>query len=223
MQEFSKVYMPVLGVIVIFSGFWYVKAFFSFFGMNEVASGLGVEYIAQFSFSVMYDLITFENKSLSIQFFVVILLLLILAYLLPALTIKLPTTSKLIGEKQIQIAPFWLRLLVAAGVSFWWIFGTAYQIGNRHACMVLQGIVATPSTTDVVSSAEEYYKFYQAFGYTKVDESWSPKAPQIMEIWRNKDFVYFTDRKANCGDKRTVLKVRTSEYPITRISMEPRT
>jgi len=60
-QEFSKIYLPILGIILAFSGFWYVKAYFSFFAMNEVIATLSFDYIAQFSFSVMFELLIFSD------------------------------------------------------------------------------------------------------------------------------------------------------------------
>ena len=221
MQEFSKVYLPILGVALIFSGFWYVKAYFAFFAMNEVVPTLSLDYIAQFSFSLIYELLTFRDFHRSMQFALLVFFLVALAYVLPHWSIRWPNAMQIWGIDRIPITPFWLRLLLATGVSFLWIFFAAHQIGQVHACQFLQGKINLTTTVDAVSSEEDYKALYNAFGHEPPNQV-CPNAPepQLTEVWRTSQFVYIVEREANCDNARTVLKVSANRFPILRLNLE---
>ena len=62
MQEFLKTYIQIVGVLLIFTGFWYVEAYFSFFGMGEVVAELSIQYIAQHSFVILFEILNFDAR-----------------------------------------------------------------------------------------------------------------------------------------------------------------
>jgi hypothetical protein len=222
MQEFSKVYAPILAVILVFSGFWYIKAYFGFFAMNEVVPTLGVDYITQFSFSVVFELIGFSEPWLSVQFFALIAFLVCLAYILPNAQINWEPANRFFRTSGIPVAPFWLRLLLAAFVSFWWIFNAAHNIGKSHACLFLQGKSSIISSADAVSSEEQYSAFYQVFGFDPNANEANTKAPRLIEVWRDSNFVYVVKGSRSCAETRTVLKANKDQFPMIRFTLTPK-
>jgi len=54
LNDFVKVYTPIVAFSLAASGYWYVSAYFGFFGMEEVINELGIAYFVQKS-SVIFS------------------------------------------------------------------------------------------------------------------------------------------------------------------------
>jgi len=189
--------------------------------MNEVTPALSINYIAQFSFSVLFEILTFSNIWSSIQFIGLILFLVFLGYLLPDWHLNSSRLKELTGIESFPVVPFWLRLLLAASISFVWIFLTAHQAGKTHACRYLQGKINLNVTVDAPFSGEEYNAFYGAFGYqVPTGNDQIQTVPNITEVWRNSDFIYFVKREASCDTPRIVVKVPADRFQMLRYRLE---
>ena len=231
MGEFTKIYVPIIGVVLLFSGFWYIKAYFSYFSLNELAASLGPDYIVQFSFAVLYELLTFQVFKNSLMFFALLLVLCLIAYVLPL--VPLPATASFRNKihtkwkvEFVPVFPFIFRIFLSATLSFLVLFRLSDDIGTAHACELLQTSrsVVQPQhiTSDGVSKWEKTLKDLQK-ELNKISSNECSEridTTRLIEIWRTDDTVFLGTQVKSCKARRLVFKVATKHFPIVRHIME---
>ena len=219
MQEFLKIYLPIISAFLAFTGFWYVKAYFLFFGMNEITTELSIQYIAQHSFVVLFEILSFEASQLSILSILILLGLPFFVILAPNWHIPSSRIPKRFQDTPIPIFPFWLRVLVVVCASFMWLFHISDTIGKEHAKRNIRANISNTENIDTPASQEQYNGLLAAFGYDKDSEG---LRPQITEIWRNSDYIYFAKRRNDPNEVVMVLKARADHYDLVRSARQIR-
>ena len=231
MREFTKIYVPIIGTVLLFSGFWYIKAYFSYFSLNELVASLGPDYIVQFSFAVLYELLTFQVFENSLKFFALLIVLCLIAYVLPL--VPLPATEnlrekirKIWNVEFVPVFPLIFRIFLSAALSFLVLFRLSDDIGTAHACELLQTSrsVVKPQyfASDGASEWEETLKELQR----ELDKVSSRECSEpidttrLIEIWRTDDTVFLGTQVRSCEARRLVFKVATNHVPIVRHIME---
>lgn len=218
MQEFLKVYLPIIGAFLVFTGFWYVKAYFAFFGMNEIIAELSIQYVTQFSFVMLFEILSFKTPQLSILSLLILLGLAVFATLTPNWHISGSRVLKRFRGTPIPIFPFWLRILVVICASFMWLFHISDTIAKEHAKEKINGNFISAKNIDAPASESQYDSLFAAFGYNKDS---GDTRPQITEIWRNSDYIYFAKRPNDTNEAIMVIKAHSEYYDLIRSVRNP--
>lgn len=226
MNEFSKIYVPILGGILLFTGFWYVKAYFSYLSLGEILPQLRPDYIIQFSFAVLYELLTFRSFYDTGVFCGLILFLVLVAYGLPKVRLSihrwLPAWAvRVWGTNGFPLFPFAFRVMAAAGVSFVVLFHLSDRIGATHACQYLQGsYVGLATVAPIFVDKEQHASWFQNLEHAEKELAWSRAViidtAQLIQLWRTIDTIYLGTRVKSCSAPRLVFKVTTEHFPVVR-------
>ena len=229
MNNFAKIYMSIIGAVLLFSGFWYVKAYFGYFSMNEIPPTLGPDFIIQVSFAVLYKLLTFDDPKNSVYFFALLIGLFVLASGLPEVRLSLggkvgDWVRRTWGRNVVPLFPNSLRMLIAAGLSFMVLFHLSAEAGLTDACRVLrnQMSITTSVLPQFVPDLDPLWKMEE-----EAAEEFSNKNPNqkinfdtLIQLWRTEETVYLGTAVKECVDKRVVYKLVTKHLPVTRHMVE---
>ena len=246
MNNFAKIYISIIGAVLLFSGFWYVKAYFGYFSMNEIPPTLGPDFIIQVSFAVLYKLLTFDDPKNSLYFFALLIVLFVLAYGLPEVRLSLggkvgDWVRRTWGRNVVPLFPNSLRMVIAAGLSFMTLYHLSAEAGLTDACRVLrnQMSITTSVEPQFVSDLHPLWKkgeekFLEKFYYrgpdpsSKKEDKAAAKLPGqkpkqdvfLVQLWRTAETVYLGTAVEDCADKRVVYKLLTKHLPVTRHMVE---
>ena len=98
------------------------------------------------------------------------------------------------------------------------LFHIADTIGKEHAKQNINGNFISAKNIDIPASKSQYDSLFAAFGYDK--DSGDPR-PQITEIWRNSDYIYFAKRPNDPNEVVIVIKARAEHYDLVRSARNP--
>lgn len=217
-NEFVKVYLPIFGVVLYFSGFIYINEYFRFFGITGFYTNFSPIYLGFFSFSVFHELAWLKDIVSSIRFGVLVVLLFAL-YALPDLRLVPPSGTmswlqRVIGASGVALMPVALRIAVAGVGTFLILFNVSGRIGYLHGCEKLSlgnSSIRIFGLNAKALSQKEKMNFEQLNVNGK-----------LTEIWTDKNFVYVGQKIDDCdSDARTTFRLNHEQYDFFLTSKLP--
>jgi len=236
MNDFLKVYTPILTAILLFSGFWYVKAYFGYFGMREVPPELSIEYLLQMSSVVIFALFAFTVPVYSFIIFIFVGVPFLLHLMFPEKRIINHADQQInpllrIVEKGVNKArgvSILIKALLVFVVSGYAILNISQTVGTIQACEVIEGRTnaitrfynfSVPSDLDeepwnqLMKNLDDFAQVQQP------DTDKSPEENFLVEIWRNSDWIYLSYGTPKCAENHFTVKLATKAVPLSVIQV----
>ena len=213
MQEFARGYVLILAIVIGFSGFWYVRSFLYFFGMGEVLLEVDIQYVSQFSFAVLREILTSFDEILTTSFLILAASLIFLFLTIYDVNILGKLAKRFFNIESIPSLPSGISIAIYASLLLVFMHKEAEHIGRVHACNLIKGNVVNASTVEIPGHQEEVLTL---FGHDK-NSGTSP--PVIFEVWRNPSYIYLAKKTDNCDGHRMVVKVASSEFTSLIINL----
>ena len=198
--------------------------------MSEMAAQLGPDYIIQFSFAVLYALLTFSSTWDSVSFLFLLGFLLLLAFGAPRAAVAVGGAigrwmQDLWGNNIVPLFPFPLRILLAGAVVFVVMYRLSSDIGIVHACQLLQGTSGLPSVVQPQFFAKRGENSWDANlkhlqehlnKSSNNNESEKVDTTRLVQLWRTEDTLYLGTQVRVCESRGVVFKVLTKHVPVVR-------
>lgn len=204
MEKFFKIYVPVIAVLLYFSGFNFLASYLQYFGLTAAYLDVGIEDFAFNSFVVLYHLLLFTYPEYSLAFLGLIFFVSIV-FTAPRRTVAVFSgeTNWLTGKpetREIDIFPQAARIICAAIPTFLVLFNLSARIGIEEGCKKLtQRNVAVriyglkdkllQKDAGVHTSNDQFEEFRE---YNR--------RLALTEVWRTDSTVFIARRLEECED-----------------------